>query len=95
MKGIIIKELKFLVRTLDHLSLIVFPLLINLQTSPEGCVAEIQGRVNNAQGSEVNATTEPIFFSREASEKFDTELYSQAVQMTAQYDRFYIQPMEG
>ncbi|TGZ65470.1 hypothetical protein CRM22_005869 [Opisthorchis felineus] len=65
-----------------------------LQTSPENCVAELQGRVRNPQGTELDVTAEPILFSKEASEKFDADLYAQAVQLTAQFDRFYLQPME-
>ncbi|KAF8570177.1 hypothetical protein P879_04997 [Paragonimus westermani] len=65
-----------------------------LQTSPESCVIEVQGRVRNPQGTELDANAEAILFSREASEKFDTDMYAQAVQLTAQFDRFYLQPME-
>ncbi|TNN17169.1 Replication protein A 14 kDa subunit [Schistosoma japonicum] len=70
-------------------------LLSPLQTSPENRVIEVQGRVSNVQGTEINATAEVIVFSQEASAKFDSELYSQAIQMTAQFDQFYIQPMEA
>ncbi|CAH8848343.1 unnamed protein product [Trichobilharzia szidati] len=69
-------------------------LISPLQTSPENRIVEVQGRVSNVQGNEINATAEPVVFSQEASSKFDCELYSQAVQMTAQFDQFYIQPME-
>ncbi|GAA47952.1 cytochrome C oxidase copper chaperone [Clonorchis sinensis] len=69
-------------------------LALTMQTSPENCVAELQGRVRNPQGTELDVTAEPILFSKEASEKFDADLYAQAVQLTAQFDRFYLQPME-
>ncbi|VDQ02548.1 unnamed protein product [Trichobilharzia regenti] len=69
-------------------------LISPLQTSPENRIIEVQGRVSNVQGNEINATAEPVVFSQEASAKFDCELYSQAVQMTAQFDQFYVQPME-
>ncbi|VDO69135.1 unnamed protein product [Schistosoma curassoni] len=70
-------------------------LLSPLQASPENRVIEVQGRVSNVQGTEINATAEPVVFSQEASTKFDSDLYSQAIQMTAQFDQFYIQPMEA
>ncbi|CAL8093497.1 unnamed protein product [Calicophoron daubneyi] len=70
-------------------------LLSQLQTSPENCIAEIQGRVRNPQGDELDAVAEAIIFSKETSEKFDTEKYALTVQLTAQFDRFYIQPMEA
>lgn len=66
-----------------------------LQSSADNCIAEIQGRIRNPQGTELDATAEAIIFSRDASDKFDANLYAQAIQLTAQFDRFYLQPMEA
>ncbi|VEL22284.1 unnamed protein product [Protopolystoma xenopodis] len=68
-------------------------LLSPLQTSPENFIVEVQGRVVDNRGQTLEATADVIIFSHEMTEKFNESLYSQCVQMTADYDRFYVQPM--
>uniref|UniRef100_A0A5K3EHH6 Pyridoxal phosphate homeostasis protein n=1 Tax=Mesocestoides corti TaxID=53468 RepID=A0A5K3EHH6_MESCO len=62
-----------------------------LQVSPESCIVEVQGLITSA--NELQATSEPIIFPREASNKFDLDRYGYAVNLTVNFDRLYTQSM--
>ncbi|KAL7053334.1 hypothetical protein AAHC03_05316 [Spirometra sp. Aus1] len=66
-----------------------------LQVSPESCVVEVQGIVTQQAGNAIRATSDLIIFSREASSMFDLEQYCYTVNLTAQFDRLYVQTMES